>query len=63
MSAEVFQADATQPLHESMGLTSGLWYFWIDNYRRAIGGYKRVDQAELHYQQYLLETRHKNANG
>lgn len=63
MSAEVFQAVDTDQAHVSMGLTNGLWYFWVDNYRRALGGYKRADQAELHYQQYLLDTRHKNANG
>lgn len=64
MSIEVFVASEMDPEHRSMGLTPGLWYFWIENYRRALGGYKRYDQAELHYQQYKLEKRQPtNANG
>jgi hypothetical protein len=58
MSIEVFQAcPKIDHTHESMGLTQDLWYFWVDNYRRALGGYKRFDQAELHYQQYRQAMR------
>lgn len=64
MAIEVFQANPRHDaLHESLGLTEGLWYFWVNNWRHAIGGYVRFDQAELHYQQYKQDTRQTDANG
>lgn len=63
MAIEVFEATRC-PEHISMGLTPGLWYYWVDNYRHATGGYKRFDQAEMAYQQHKQAMKEKqNANG
>lgn len=63
MSAEVFQATEHDAGHRSFGLTPGKWYFWVEGYRRVLGGYDRPDQAELHFQQYRQELRTKHADG
>lgn len=52
MANRLFQAaPKTDLVHKDLGLTEDYWYFWDANFRQVNGGYKRMDQAEMHMRQ------------
>lgn len=52
MNHRIFQArPKLDETHRNLGLVEGRWYFWDANFKEALGGYIRFDQAELHMRQ------------
>lgn len=58
MNERLFQGKPkTDETHRALGLVEGRWYFWNPTYTEALGGYIRLDQAEMHMRQLDLAAK------